>query len=101
MAHQIMEEIFQEHHANCDEYGYHPDGCFYCGGDHPSSCCVDPERELFSFITSENQDVFEDDLVLDQRLVDCIMEILDNNYDYDDFLIEPVDEMYADYSYLG
>ena len=24
--------------CDADEH-LHPDGCFYCGGDHPSDCC--------------------------------------------------------------
>jgi hypothetical protein len=25
----------------------HPDGCYYCGCDHPSDCCLSEEREWF------------------------------------------------------
>jgi hypothetical protein len=34
-----------EHHENVDEFGFHVDGCFYCGGSHPSDCCSSDERD--------------------------------------------------------
>lgn len=44
-----QEDAYQEHLRNCDDRGYHVDGCFYCGGNHPSDCCTDPGRgETFS-----------------------------------------------------
>jgi hypothetical protein len=25
----------------------HPDGCFYCGGQHPTDCCQSPDRDEY------------------------------------------------------
>jgi hypothetical protein len=41
------EQEYQAHAARCDERGHHVDGCFYCGGNHPSDCCAPSERDEF------------------------------------------------------
>lgn len=35
------EMAYQEHQRHADSRGHHIDGCFYCGGSHPSDCCPD------------------------------------------------------------
>lgn len=47
MPYHTKEEIFRKHMEESDENGFHVDGCFYCGGNHPSDVCMDPERNHF------------------------------------------------------
>ena len=35
------EQAYQEHVQREDGRGFHIDGCFYCGGSHPTDCCTD------------------------------------------------------------
>ena len=44
---RTKEEMYQEHERTRDERGVPVDGCFYCGGDHPSSCCTSDERYYY------------------------------------------------------
>jgi len=42
----MREADLQKHlmrESSCD--AIHPDGCYYCGGMHPTSDCRDPEKE--------------------------------------------------------
>lgn len=41
------EAAYQEHERNTDDRGVHVDGCFYCGGDHPSDCCRASDRDEY------------------------------------------------------
>lgn len=40
---QLRERLLQEHLKNSDSQGHHVDGCYYCGGNHPSDCCFNRE----------------------------------------------------------
>ena len=97
MTQEIMEEIFQKHHANCDEYGHHPDGCFYCGGDHPSGCCLEPDSDEFDYpVVIQILDCY---LEFDpNKIIQSLLEQLEDLEDLDiDPIIPVVDEMYSDY----
>lgn len=50
MDDETRERYYREHIARewadsdeCPSNPTHPDGCFYCGGNHPSDCCTDRE----------------------------------------------------------
>lgn len=45
MDYETREQFYRDHEDNADERGYHVDGCFYCGADHPSDCCRDDGRD--------------------------------------------------------
>lgn len=45
MSTEEKEQLLLEHSAQADERGLHVDGCFYCGGNHPSDCCRSDERD--------------------------------------------------------
>lgn len=38
------EQIYLAHTSSADKTGFHVDGCFYCGGNHPSDCCTDRDE---------------------------------------------------------
>ena len=41
-----LQKLYREYLDNCDELGYHKEGCFYCGGDHQASLCPDSEAKV-------------------------------------------------------
>lgn len=41
MNQEQLEDAYVDHESRTDETGFHVDGCFYCGGNHPSDCCPD------------------------------------------------------------
>jgi len=53
-----LEQSYQRHIARESNDGPHPDGCFYCGGDHPSQDCRSDERFL-TWIEEEAAEVSE------------------------------------------
>jgi hypothetical protein len=52
----LRDQMYQEHMEGCAEDGTHPDGCFYCGGDHPSDCCISEERGIFWNLGDEDDE---------------------------------------------
>lgn len=41
------ERAFMEHIGHDEPDGSNVEGCFYCGGSHPSDCCPSPERDEY------------------------------------------------------
>lgn len=41
------ERALQQHRDKERNSLPHPDGCFYCGGQHPTDCCQSPDRDEF------------------------------------------------------
>lgn len=41
------EQAYLEHIASDDERGSNVDGCFYCGGNHPSDCCTSDDHDQY------------------------------------------------------
>lgn len=41
------EKALQSHRDRERNSLLHPDGCFYCGGQHPTDCCTSPDRDEF------------------------------------------------------
>ena len=54
------ETAFEKHISGDDERGFNVDGCFYCGGDHPSDCCSD------RFAKDEYWELYEPGMEIDQ-----------------------------------
>lgn len=52
---QAREDAFQKHIKNDFPDGSNPDGCFYCGGDHPSDCCASPDRNEYWEINGDSE----------------------------------------------
>jgi hypothetical protein len=48
------EAAYQDHVAHDDERGFNLDGCYYCGGSHPSDCCSSSERDEYWNDSEEN-----------------------------------------------
>lgn len=41
-------ETIWRRHVDQERNGLpHVDGCFYCGGQHPTDCCQSPDRDEF------------------------------------------------------
>ena len=47
MIYEEKERAYHDHEERADNRGLHIDGCFYCGGNHPSDCCAHGERDSY------------------------------------------------------
>jgi hypothetical protein len=41
------EQALKQHTDRADRYGFHVDGCYYCGGQHPSDRCQSSDRDEY------------------------------------------------------
>jgi hypothetical protein len=47
MTFEQKEHALKQHTDREDERGFHVDGCYYCGGQHPSDCCGSSDRDEY------------------------------------------------------
>lgn len=70
MTHEQKTKSYEKHCSHDDERGHNVDGCFYCGGNHPSDCCTSPDRNEYWESRRFSSDFEEEPYQIGQGLED-------------------------------